>query len=512
MKKIKADRISLALGNIYDWRNRAKSQAATHLFPLLALVERGAAKPVGTKVLMNEQPHEFNFWNKYFRIDDGDLDKPYFNPITLRRAEAGFPHSNSATIRKNTFANKWGAASRGDVNGDEYWSLALNYSDIFRDKVLRKGAEVHKVPLLDVAVLLLRGEEFADNADALALVDLFREKFPQVDSDFERIFDFRMEDGSAIYVDSSIAQDYDAAIKSLIVSDVKGAAGLASPVSAATELGVDDPILIQVQQILAFGSSGIVLSGAPGTGKSYYASRIADHLVVNPEEDVFRVQLHPSYGYEDFVEGYRPDEQSISGYRIVDKVFMLACKRAVEIRSTGGIVVMIIDEMNRGDPARIFGELLTYIERSYRNVQFYLPFSGRKASIPENVVLLGTMNPQDRSVSLMDAAITRRFDRIELAPSREIAELILSQASDFDDLKINLIGDWFDTAQRLVPLGLGHSYFSGVNTIDGLRLMWRHRMLPAAEQSIEIGEGSLDDLRSSFEALIQRLEAGVING
>jgi hypothetical protein len=121
------------LQNIAEWRNNAKSQGATHLFPLLALIERGAARNPGDQVLLNETPHEFEFWDRYFRLNDGNAEKPYFNPITLRRAEAGFPHSNSATIRKNTFAGKWQAATRSDDATGEKWSLADNYADIFRD-------------------------------------------------------------------------------------------------------------------------------------------------------------------------------------------------------------------------------------------------------------------------------------------------------------------------------------------------------------------------------------------
>src|SRR5690554_4779165 len=138
-RKIRTERVASALNNLSNWRGKAKSQGATHLFPMLALIERGAGNPPGKATIMNETPHEFEFWNKYFRLDDGNEAKPYFNPVTLRRAEAGFPHSNSATIRKNTFAGKWNAASRRTTDDGEEWKLADNYADIFRDKVLTKG-------------------------------------------------------------------------------------------------------------------------------------------------------------------------------------------------------------------------------------------------------------------------------------------------------------------------------------------------------------------------------------
>nr|WVJ84965.1 AAA family ATPase [Xanthomonas campestris pv. campestris] len=461
---------------------------------------------------MNEQPQEFEFWDKYFRLDDGDQAKPYFNPVTLRRAEAGFPHSNSATIRKNTFANKWKAASREDVGGDEHWTLSAGYADIFRQKVLVKGQSVAKVPLLDLSLILFREEQFLDGDDSLALEARFKERFPQSREDFEKIFDFEPEDQAAIFAGPGDDQDYQAAIKNALVADITNFSGIAAIEEVGIDLPGDDHVLIQCQQILSFGSSGIILSGAPGTGKSYYANKIASHLVKDPSADVFRVQFHPSYGYEDFVEGYRPDEGSVSGYRIVDKIFLLACERARELNARGDFVVLVVDEINRGDPARIFGELLTYIEQSYRNIEFFLPFTGRKMTVPKNLILLGTMNPLDRSVTQVDAAFTRRFDRIELHPSREAAEAILAAASGIGNEQIEKIGEWFENVQRLVPLGLGHSYFSGVKSVEHLKLMWRHRMLPAAEHSIDIGDGSLANLKQSFEALLQRLEGALPNG
>src|SRR5260221_10261858 len=85
-----------------------------------------------------------------------------------------------------------------------------------------------------------------------------------------------------------------------------------------------------------------------------------------------------------------------SGFNVVQKKFLDACQRASQIDS---YVVFIIDEINRGDPARIFGELLTFLEREYRGQEFYLPFSGNKVSVPERLLLFGTMNPFDRSVA-----------------------------------------------------------------------------------------------------------------
>ena len=340
-KNIRATRVALALTNLASWRNEAKSQSATHLFPMLALIEQGAGKSPGTQVLLNETPHEFSFWDRYFRLDDGNADKPYFNPVTLRRAEAGFPHSNSATIRKNTFAGKWHAAVRTDTVDGENWSLDGNYADIFREKVLTRGANVARVPVLDVAILFFRKMEFADSADANTLEASFRKFFPQRNDDFDKIFVFHPEDQSHIFTNSVSNEDYDQSIRNVLVEDVRNAGEIPSPITLPLQMDLDDPVLVQVQQLLTFGTSGIILTGVPGTGKSYYAKRIAKHLVEDPLNDIFKVQFHPSYGYEDFVEGYRPDEAATSGYQIIGKTFVLACERAVALKTNNKLVVLV---------------------------------------------------------------------------------------------------------------------------------------------------------------------------
>lgn len=505
-KKILADRVSLALNNIGDWRNTAKSQGATHLLPMLALIERGAGNPPGKATLMNETPHEFEFWDRYFKLNDGNQVKPYFNPVTLRRAEAGFPHSNSATIRKNTFSGKWHAADRDDTDEGESWKLAENYADIFREKVLSKGQNVHRAPVLDLAILMFRNETFDDSADARFLEMRFRQQFSMRDADYDKLFVFHPEDQAKIFAEATTSQDYEEAIKATLVEDVKSASSIPAAAPPPIVMDLDDPILVQVQQLLALGTSGIIFTGAPGTGKSYYAKRVAKHLVQDAKLDVFKVQFHPSYGYEDFVEGYRPDQTSTSGFQIVDKTFLLACQRAEALKANNGLVVLIVDEINRGDPARVFGELLTYIERTYRGEQFTLPFSGKLFSVPDNLIFLGTMNPYDRSVAQVDAAFVRRFDHIDVAPSREVAEELLEASGGFTSEQVNAIGQWFETVQRMVPFGIGHSFFADVKNAEHLKLVWRYRMKPTAEHAIELNDGAIGNLTASFDALIRRIE------
>jgi 5-methylcytosine-specific restriction protein B len=109
MAWIKPERVKHALKNLSDWHKSAPDQGSKHLLPLLALLEQGAGV-TGTKIEFKERPHEYDFWTRYFLLGD-DAKKPYFNPLTLRRAEVNYPHSNAATIRKKTFDLKWHAGT-----------------------------------------------------------------------------------------------------------------------------------------------------------------------------------------------------------------------------------------------------------------------------------------------------------------------------------------------------------------------------------------------------------------
>jgi 5-methylcytosine-specific restriction protein B len=271
----------------------------------------------------------------------------------------------------------------------------------------------------------------------------------------------------------------------------------------------DDVVLPDVLRCLDLGTSGIILQGPPGCGKSWYARKISDHLTDNDPERLFRIQFHPSFSYEDFVEGHVPDPASSAGFKVVDRIFLKACVKARE--AGGKKVILLIDEINRGNPARIFGELLTYIEHDYRNETFTLPVSGRETSVPPNLLILGTMNPFDRSIYEIDQALLRRFDYIDIKPDGDaLHRLLQREGSDWTEGQVKLIVDWFNTIQKLIPEeygGLGHAHFSQCLTLERLKHIWLLRITPYLRQILFGLHGErTKDIEQSFLALCARLQ------
>ncbi|MDF2258299.1 McrB family protein [Streptantibioticus ferralitis] len=164
----------------------------------------------------------------------------------------------------------------------------------------------------------------------------------------------------------------------------------------------------------------IVFYGPPGTGKTYLARQLALHLTAGRRDRVTLVQFHPSYAYEDFFEGFRPRQgkDGQPGFELVPGPFRRTVENARKDPSSP--YVLIIDEINRANLARVFGELYFLLE--YRGETVHLQYGtdeGNGFTLPRNVVILGTMNTVDRSVARVDAAMRRRFSFIELHPSAE---------------------------------------------------------------------------------------------
>jgi 5-methylcytosine-specific restriction protein B len=172
-----------------------------------------------------------------------------------------------------------------------------------------------------------------------------------------------------------------------------------------------------------------ILYGPPGTGKTYLAEHLAEHLIGGGDGFLEVVQFHPAYAYEDFIQGLRPDPDAAGSLRFnrAPGRFLDFCRRA---RARKGCCVLIIDEINRANLSRVFGELMYLLEYRDRDVPLA---AGGRFDIPDNVRIIGTMNTADRSIALVDHALRRRFAFLALYPDYEILRRYhSSHQADFD--------------------------------------------------------------------------------
>jgi 5-methylcytosine-specific restriction protein B len=173
----------------------------------------------------------------------------------------------------------------------------------------------------------------------------------------------------------------------------------------------------------------------------------------------------------------------------LDRHLLEMCTRAA---ASGDAHVLVIDELNRTDPSRVFGEAMTYMEVSLRGQSFYLP-SGRQTAIPKNLYFLATMNPEDRSVDDIDAAMDRRWAKIQLPPDRNVLLKFL-KGNGLDGAALGAVLAFFTEVQK--HYRLGHAFFRSVSGPLSFRRLCDHQLLPLFEKNFRFAPDTLNDLRS----------------
>ena len=228
------------------------------------------------------------------------------------------------------------------------------------------------------------------------------------------------------------------------------------------EVFMDDKEYSKLRALL-LNKKNIILQGAPGVGKTFSAKRLAYSIMgVKDESRIEFIQFHQNYSYEDFMMGYRPNDDG--GFELKKGVFYKFCKRAQNDPEND--YFFIIDEINRGNLSKIFGELLMLIERDYRNTEIKLAYNDETFCVPDNLYIIGMMNTADRSLAMIDYALRRRFSFFEMKPGFNTEGFKKYQEAIGDERFDKIIDAVVALNQQITKddsLGsgfcIGHSYF-----------------------------------------------------
>ena len=233
---------------------------------------------------------------------------------------------------------------------------------------------------------------------------------------------------------------------------------------------------------LLLRKKNLILQGAPGVGKTFAARRLAYAIMGEKDESrVMQVQFHQNYSYEDFVMGYKPNENG--GFYLSYGIFHKFCRRASIDKEHQ--YFFIIDEINRGNLSKIFGELLMLIESDYRDKPIQLSYNDETFAVPSNIYIIGMMNTADRSLAMIDYALRRRFSFFEMKPGFETEAF----DNDISKLKISKLKELINAIIELNKvianddsLGsgfcIGHSYLCNLNNDSDLESIVEYDIIP----------------------------------
>ena len=252
----------------------------------------------------------------------------------------------------------------------------------------------------------------------------------------------------------------------------------------------------------------VIFQGPPGTGKTYIAQALAEALA-GSEDRVTLVQFHPDYAYEQFIQGYRPRTLP-SGqitWEVKNGTLLQVAEQAAN--APGSAHYLVIDEINRGNLAKVFGELYFLLE--YRERAMRLEYSDKPFSLPSNLYIIGTMNTADRSIALVDLALRRRFHFVEFHPDHAPIKGLLRRYLEKNCPGFVWVADVVDRANELLQeerhAAVGPSYFMKPD-LDGehVKRIWEHKVLPYIRELLfgyggnRLEEFTLENLRNGNAA------------
>lgn len=291
-----------------------------------------------------------------------------------------------------------------DVRGAFEFLFGIGYRSSFdySKYFSREDYGIYK-PLFMIKSLALMKIYFADNKSAEMLLDYSKASK----------YDFVKKENEIVILPFSDTEHTE--IEKLMV---EGDVCLTKKVEEYTaenflnDVFMDEAAYAELVSLLEY-KKNIILQGSPGVGKTFLAEKLA-YSILNETNDfhVEKVQFHQNYSYEDFIIGYKPTKD---GFELQKGVFYWFCKRAA--KDPDGKYFFIIDEINRGNLSKVFGELLMLIEKDKRGKQLKLAYGGEMFDVPSNIYIIGMMNTADRGLATIDYALRRRFSFYEVAPA-----------------------------------------------------------------------------------------------
>ena len=266
----------------------------------------------------------------------------------------------------------------------------------------------------------------------------------------------------------------------------------------AGDLYLDVEFLTEIVDLLR-DRGQVIFYGPPGTGKTFVARAIAEWFA-GQEDRVRLVQFHPAYSYEDFIEGLRPRPEG--GFKLTEGPLRRIARAAAA--DPNNKYVLVIDEINRGNIAAVFGELYFLLE--YRKQKAWLLYANEQFELPENLYIIGTMNSADRSIALIDGALRRRFFFVAFEPTRPPVSDVLRRYLTKEHPEFVWLAETIDELNRRLDdpaLAIGPSYFMRDNLDDTwIRRAWDNSVLPTLEDTFygqpdRLAEFALDVLRAN---------------